>query len=213
MKLIDISWPIKIGMTEYRDKKSVRFSSVATFEKDGVRLTDICLNNHTGTHIDAPSHFLKEGKSIDGYALEQFVGPCLVLDLTSITKKVTVDDLIEYDIQSGDILLFKTKNSQLAADAPFNAQFIFVDESAAQFLAKKNIKAVGLDYPGFEYNQPNHPSHTVLLKKNIPIIEGLRLAHVQEGEYFLWCLPLKVEGIDGAPARAVLWEMDEEPIF
>jgi arylformamidase len=208
MKLIDISWPIKPGMTEYRDKQSVTFNPVASFEKDGVRLTDICLNNHTGTHIDAPSHFLKDGKSIEGYRLQQLIGPCLIFDLSTVKDKITAHDLVDYDIQANDIILFKTKNSQLDPYEPFNDRFIYIDASAAQLLAQKNIKAVGLDYPGFEFNQPGHPSHTVLLKNNIPIIEGLRLAEASEGEYFLWCLPLKLEGIDGAPARAVLWKVE-----
>ena len=208
MKLIDISWPIKPGMTEYKDKNSVTFTSVATFTQNGVRLTDICMNNHTGTHIDAPSHFLKDGKSIESYTLDQFIGPCLVLDFTHVTQKITVKDLQDYEIQKDDIILFKTKNSSLKADAPFNDKFIYVDESAADFLARKQIKSVGLDYPGFEFNQPEHPSHIILLERNIPIIEGLRLADAAEGEYVLWCLPLKLEGVDGAPARAVLWDVE-----
>ncbi len=210
MKLIDISWPIHLKITEYKDRKSLQFTPVSTFDKDEARSTDICFNAHTGTHVDAPSHFLKDGKSIEGYNLKQLIGPCMVLDLSNVTEKITAQDLKDYDIQPDDIVLLKTKNSALNPDGPFQKEFVYVDSSAADFLAKKNIKAVGIDYLGFERTQPNHESHKAILSKNIPIIEGLRLAHVKEGEYFLWCLPLKLEGIEAAPARAILWDIQAD---
>lgn len=204
MKIIDISWPLFEGMTEYRDKNTVRLQSERNFEEHDVRLTHIAMSNHTGTHVDAGSHFIKDGKTIDQYDLNQLCGKAKVIDCTQVEKHITADDLKDHEINEGDIILFKTKNSALKNDAPFNHDFIFVETSAAEYLRDKKIKAVGLDYPGFEFNQDGHPSHHAMLDNDIPIIEGLRLAHVEPGEYFLICLPLAFQGIDGAPARAIL---------
>ena len=204
---IDISWPLHAGITEYKDRNSLELTPEATVAQDGVALTTICMNSHTGTHVDAPSHFIEGGNTIEQYKLDQLCGPCVVVDLTHVEKAISKKDLETFDIQENDIILFKTKNSHRKATDPFDANFIYVDASAAQYLAQQNIKAVGLDYPGFEHDQPDHASHIALLSKNIPIIEGLRLGHVPEGEYFLWCLPLKLEGIDAAPARAILWDV------
>lgn len=206
MIIHDISWPISKDTTAYKDCKTVVFESIKSFEKDGVRESLITLGAHTGTHIDAPSHFQKEGKSIDQLDLSQVIGRCTVFDMTSVKDGITQDHLENLDIQPHDIILFKTLNSVLLADQKFNPQFVFLEYSGAQYLVQRHIKAVGIDYLGIERGQQGHLTHNLLFDHDITIIEGLRLGAIKEGSYFLCCLPLPLDGLEAAPARAVLIE-------
>ncbi len=202
--IIDISWPISEGMTAYKDKKTVTFTAKKEFDRDKARETLLTLNAHSGTHIDAPSHFLQDGGTIDQLNLESVCGPCLVVDCTSVTEHITADDLKDVEIAPGMIVLFKTKNSEKSPENPFDPAFIYLEKSGAEYLASQKVKAVGIDYLGIERNQPDHETHTILLEKHIPIIEGLRLGEVTPGQYQLFCLPLALRGLEAAPARAIL---------
>lgn len=206
MKLLDISWPISAATTSYKDRYIVKIEPLKEFEKDGVRESMIELTSHTGTHVDAPAHFLRDGKTIDHVELERFAGSCVVLDLMDVADAITDERLEEHDgeIADEDIVLFKTTNSLIAATDPFNPHFVYLHESGARYLVEKGVKAVGIDYLGIERGDPSHATHTLLLEAGIAIIEGLRLAHVEPGEYPFMCLPLNVIGADAAPARAVL---------
>jgi arylformamidase len=203
-KIIDISWPITPNITEYKDKKTVRVDHTKNFERDNVRESVITLGSHTGTHIDAPAHFLSDGTPIENLDLATVVGPCRVLDLTDVSEKITAADLHEHSLKQGEIILLKTRNSQLAATEKFYPDFVYLDATAAMLFAEKKVKAIGIDYLGIERNQPDHATHTILMKHNIAIIEGLRLADAVAGDYFFICLPLNVIGLEAAPARAVL---------
>jgi arylformamidase len=191
-------------MTQYKNKNGVTFTDVKTFAKDGARETAICLNTHTGTHVDAPSHFLKDGKTIDEIHLDRCMGYAKVIDVMTVTDAITQDDLTPYEINEGDIMLLRTANSGLAVVDQFNKDFVYLDPSGARYLADKKIKAVGIDYLGIERGDSEHTNHTTLMKADIVIIEGLRLSHVPAGDYFLVCLPLAMVGLEAAPARAVL---------
>lgn len=204
MKMLDISWPITAGMTEYKNRGSVKLAAIRTFEEHGMRETMLSLHSHTGTHIDAPSHFLRDGKSSEFVLLEALNGPCRVLDMTHITDCITQDDLVAHNIQEGERILFKTKNSARSATEPFDALFVYVAKDAAAYLATAQVACVGIDYLGIERNQPAHETHEILLGNNVVIIEGLRLQDCMPGSYQLWCLPLAVQGVDGVPSRAVL---------
>ncbi|HEV2600935.1 MAG TPA: cyclase family protein [Candidatus Babeliales bacterium] len=206
MKLYDISWPITPDVTEYKDKKTVALEQVKTFERDNVRESIIHLGSHTGTHIDAPSHFLKDGATIDQMPFTATIGFCRVLDLQTVLDVITRADLERFEIQADDIVLCKTANSMHDCTQPFASQFIYLDGSAAEYLVSKKVKAVGIDYLGIERNQPNHETHMVLMQHDIAVIEGLRLGHVPAGSFFLWCVPLAVVGLEAAPARAILIE-------
>jgi len=210
MKIIDISWPISPDMTAYKDHPIVSFEPTKRFEQNGARETKITLGSHTGTHVDAPAHFFERGDTIDKLPLERLVGPCVVLDLTHVKKKVTRDDLEHYDLDEGEVVLLKTKNSDKAPTSSFDSAFVYLDESGAHYLAECQVGAVGIDYLGIERDQPDHTTHRMLMRADIPIIEGLRLKDVEEGEYILFCLPLKLVGIDAAPARALLLDDEEE---
>ena len=204
MTIYDISWPISPYMTAYKDKKTVTFNWTKEFEQDHVRESIITLSSHSGTHIDAPAHFLREGAPINHVSITTFSGPCTIFDMTHVHEAISHNDLASLPINKETIILFKTKNSSLEPTAPFNPQFVYLDASGAAYLAEKQIQAVGIDYLGIERNQPNHETHTTLMNNNIAIIEGLRLDHVTPGSYFLWCTPLAIVGLEAAPARAVL---------
>ena len=173
---------------------------------DGVRETTLRLDAHTGTHIDAPSHFLPDGTTIDQLNLKTVIGGAKVVDCTEVAEKITDEFLADHNIQEGDIILLKTINSQTNATDAFSAQFVYLDATGAQFLARKKIKAVGIDYLGIERDQKGHPTHKELMKHSITIIEGLRLGGVQPGVYDFICLPLALIGLEAAPARAILIE-------
>lgn len=208
MKIIDISWPITTATTGYKDKKLVNITDVKNFNNDGVRETTVTISSHTGTHVDAPSHFLKDGKTIDQIHLDRLIGQAVVLDLTNVTDTITREHLLAHDavINSDDIILLKTANSMTQATGPFTPHFIYLHVSAARYLAEKKIKAVGIDYLGIERSQPNHETHVTLFHHDVVIIEGLRLGHVRPGRYEFYCLPLNVIGVEAAPARAILLE-------
>ena len=204
MNIIDISWPLSTTTTSYKDENPIQIEQLKTFEQDTVRESNITLTSHTGTHIDAPAHFMEKGATIDQIPLTALYGSCMVVDMTYCAESIGIKDLQSVAIAPHSIMLFKTKNSALAPDAPFNPHFVYLAHDGARYLVAKKVKAVGIDYLGIERNQPNHETHTTLLGANIPIIEGLRLSQVSPGAYTFICLPLALQGLDGAPARAIL---------
>lgn len=206
MKIVDISWPLHEKMTQYKNRQEVHFQALKTFDVDSARHTRIMLDCHAGTHIESASHFIKDGKTIDAMDLSQCCGRCLVVDMTFVGDCITDEHLQLIHIEPESIILLKTTNSELQSDAPFDSNFVYISSSGADFLAEKKIKAVGLDYLGIERSQETHATHKTLMKNNVAIIEGLRLAHIHAGNYFFVCLPLACISVEAAPARAILFE-------
>ncbi|HEX2978478.1 MAG TPA: cyclase family protein [Candidatus Babeliales bacterium] len=204
MNIIDISWPIAPGMTEYKNRASVHLKKIKNVLDNGAAESEICLHSHTGTHIDAPSHFLSDGKTIENVSLDSLIGTCRVIDLTHVDDAITRQDIEAHIVNAGERILLKTKNSARSISEPFDPSFIYLRADAARFLVDKKIKTIGIDYLGIERNQPKHDTHELLMKADITIIEGLRLQGVSAGNYELYCLPLLIPGIDAAPARAIL---------
>lgn len=204
MQIIDISWPITNDIVTYKNKQDVQITPTKNFVEHHAREYQISFGLHTGTHIDAPAHFLLNGATLDQFSLAKLIGPCVVFDLTHVLTAITQQDLVSLNFSNCQIALFKTKNSAWPATGDFDPNFIYLDASAAQYLATKNLVAVGIDGLGIERNQPGHPTHKALLGANILIIEGLRLAQAQAGSYQLVCLPLNIVGVDSCPARAIL---------
>jgi arylformamidase len=205
MIIRDISMTIHPHMTVYKNKENKQplFLKSADFETHGVYETDITMNLHTGTHIDFPLHTLKEGHNSDGHPLSTFIGTAKVFDLSQIDECISKADIEQLNIQKDDFILFKTRNS-FRDDFDFN--FVYLDESAAQYLANKKIRGVGIDSLGIERNQPNHPTHDTLLGAAIIILEGLRLKDISENNYEFICLPLKIAHVEALPVRAILIE-------
>jgi len=208
MKIIDISWPISAATTGYKDKNVVAFTQVKSFSKDNAFETHLTLSSHSGTHVDAPLHFLKDGLTIDEIKLDRLIGMATVLDLTMCPEAIGYDELKIHEsrINAGDIILLKTANSLKLATEKFTPHFVYLHASGADYLASKKVKAVGIDYLGIERDQPGHETHVTLFNHDIVIIEGLRLDPVVPGRYEFYCLPLYCIGVEAAPARAILIE-------
>lgn len=206
---IDISWPISEAMTAYKNRSVVRITPTKNFDTDRVRESLITIGSHTGTHIDAPAHFLADGATSEKIPLEATMGPCTVLDMTHCVHAITHTDLcaVADKIQPYARILLKTRNSLRTASDPFDPEFVYIDKEAAGYLAQRGVQTVGIDYLGIERNQPEHETHVTFMKAGVVIIEGLRLGLVSPGNYFLYCLPLALVGTDGAPARAILVEL------
>lgn len=207
-KVIDISWPINPNTIEYKNKAVLQIKTVKDIGVDGVHETHVTMDMHTGTHIDAPIHFIKNGKTVEQISFDYLMGECKVFDLTYVQEKIIALDLQKLDIQKDDMVLFKTKNSSLPALGKFEPNFIYLDKTAAKYLVDKKIKTVGIDYLGIERSQPEHETHKIFFESGTTIIEGLRLDRAKQKKYFLICLPIKLEGVEAALSRAVLLEFD-----
>lgn len=203
MKIYDVSMLIDTDMQVYKNKDEKRpsFDTTSDFKTGSSHETRIHMDAHTGTHIDAPLHMLEQGETIESVRIEQLVGDCRVVDLTHVEDGITRADLEAHAPQKGEFLLLKTKNSW---DESFNFNFIYVAQDGAEYLADIGVAGVAIDGLGIERSQPGHETHKALLAKNIVIIEGLRLKDVPTGTYFMVAAPLKMTGIDAAPARVLL---------
>ena len=203
MIIYDISMAIEKDMAVYKnlEEKKPIIAFQKKMPKDSINESTIFMNLHTGTHIDAPYHVDEDGATIESTDLSKLVRKCRVLDLTEVSSQITKDDLVNKKIQPGEFILFKTKNS---FTEEFKSDYVYVEKSAAEYMAQKEITGVGIDSLGIERNQPNHDSHKALFNKGIIIMEGLRLKEVEEGGYLLCALPLKIKGVDGSPMRAIL---------
>jgi arylformamidase len=204
MNITDISWPISNHMTQYKNRKNVSIEYTKSIPQNSVFESKIIIDSHVGTHVDAPSHFLTHANTIDQVDLDTLCGSATVIDFSSVQETITASHFDNKDLGQSEIVLLKTRNSLLDTQAPFNPLFVHLAASGAEFLANKKIKAVGIDYLGIERSDQKHETHTTLFQNSVTIIEGLRLAHVAQGDYIFICLPLLVPGIDAAPARAIL---------
>lgn len=205
MKLYDISMPISADMPVFKNESSRKpeLIPVKSIDENQVVIHKILLDLHSGTHIDAPSHYFKEGKTIDQLSMTKEVTKCRVIDLTSVEDRICEVDLIKHHIQNGEFVLLKTKNS---SDNVFNSEFVYLTEEGARYLIQQGVKGVGIDAMTIERNQPNHETHKLLLEKEIMIIEGLRLANVMAGDYSMVALPINIVGAEAAPTRVLLVE-------
>lgn len=199
-KIIDITLPVFEGMPVYKNKPEKQ-PKLETVTNGHVTESRLSLDLHTGTHIDAPLHMINDGDTFKTINLEDLTRNVKVLDLTDVEDGITKEDLLKFEIEKEDFLLFKTKNS---FDEAFNFEFIFLKADGAEYLAEKQIRGVGIDALGVERSQPNHPTHKTLFSAGIIVIEGLALKEVSEGEYFMVAAPLKLLETDAAPARVIL---------
>ena len=202
MKIYDLSPEISEKMVIYKNRLEKRPKITSTRAlKDGANESKLDIYVHTGSHVDAPYHVLQNGETIEKMNLDKFMGKCAVLDFTKIKGSINKKILLKKNFFADDIVLLKTKNK---AAKKFDFSFTYLEKSGAEYLASKNIKAVGIDSLGIERSQPNHETHKILAKKNIPIFEGLNLSKVNQGRYFFYGFPLKIKKGDASPIRAVL---------
>ncbi len=201
--IYDISMPIHADMPVYKNKdsKKPRFERQTTYEEKGVNETRLSMNLHTGTHIDFPLHAIDGGATSNGHDLNTMIGPAKVYDLMHLKDHIGLSDIETLDIKQNDFVLFKTKNS---LSESFDFKFIYLDQEAARYLAKKKIRGVGIDALGIERDQENHPTHKRLLEEDIIILEGINLKAVPEDNYEMICLPLSIRDVEALPVRAIL---------
>jgi len=181
-----------------------RTSSIASGDSSNV--TQISMSCHTGTHVDAPDHFMNNGKTVESLSLDLLVGRAYVLHLPNVNL-ITASILMDADIPPRTRrLLFKTRNSDYWANGnkEFQTDFVGLSVDAAELLVDRNVKLVGIDYLSIAPYKQGRPVHTILLDAGMVVIEGLDLSRVSQGRYTLHCLPLKLGGAEGAPTRAIL---------
>jgi arylformamidase len=206
--IYDISLTISPNMPTWPGDPLVELTRFLSIDQDDdVNASQLHFSLHTGTHIDAPRHFLDDGLTVENLPLDVLTGPCYVARLDDGVTAITADMLEAANLPPGITrLLFRTRNSHLWTKGitQFQTDFVAVAFDGAGWLVRRGIKLVGVDYLSVApYTEPR-PTHETLLKAGIVIVEGLDLSKVEQGFYDLYCLPLKIAGSDGAPARAIL---------
>ena len=203
---IDISVPLKSGMVNWPSDPPARISHVKEMEKgDPCTVSLIEMGAHTGTHMDAPAHFVRGGRGISTMPLDASIGPARVITIRD-RESIKPEELARHHIRRGERILFRTRNSEQCWDTDtFVEDFVYISAAAAHYLVERRVRLVGIDYLSVGgFRKDGMETHQALLKAGIWVLEGLNLKKVRQGRYQLVCLPLKIDGGDGAPARAVL---------
>ena len=205
-KVIDVSIPVHNKMPFWPGGKGVRLSQLRKIgPKSLYNNCHLSCDVHTGTHIDAPRHYIKDGQKTNNMPLDQMIGTARVIEIQD-SKKVTPEELKGQAIRRGERILFKTRNSLRPwYKRDFDEDFVSICKEAADFLAQKAPRVIGIDYLSVGgFKDDGDYIHRSLLSRGIWLIEGLDLSQVSGGKYLLYCLPIKLEAGDGAPARAIL---------
>lgn len=202
---IDISATISNGMTRWPDDPEVRVSRVEEMGNGSeANVTEIATTAHVGTHIDAPLHFIPDGKDVASVPLEKLVGIAKVFHIKN-EREISLDDIRYLDITRGDRILFRTRNSKIEWEhKPFIEDYVYLSKDAAHFLADKKINCVGIDYLSLGSKEDDPEVHRLMLGTPIIIIEGLKLKDITPGIYDMVCLPLKIKNSDGGPCRVII---------
>jgi arylformamidase len=202
VKLIDVTIPIRNGMPVYDRNPGVHLERARSIaDGDSVNISRLDLGVHTGTHVDAPVHFIEGGAGTEAIDPEVLIGEAHVVDATSLHEDIDAEALGTLDLPTGaERLIFKTPNSELWNLDEFTRGFIRFVESGARPLVEAGVRLVGIDYLSIG----DEGAHKVFLGNGVVPLEGLDLRQVDPGPYRLYCLPLKLVGSDGAPARVLL---------
>ncbi|HEX5158183.1 MAG TPA: cyclase family protein [Ktedonobacterales bacterium] len=203
---IDVSVPLHTGMVHWPDNPPVSIERELNMDRGNVcNVSKMSMGVHTGTHMDAPIHFIHGGIGIDQMPLTASIGRARVIEIGD-TVSIKPGELAGHDIQRGERILFKTRNSARCWQSDdFVEDFVYIAHEAAQYLAALGVQTVGVDYLSVGGSHVDGPeTHQALLGGGVWIIEGLNLSQVEPGDYDLICLPLRIVGGDGAPARAIL---------
>lgn len=207
-RIHDISVPVRTGGLVYPGNPDIAIElQQAVARGAGANVSMIRFGSHTGTHVDAARHFFDDGEPVDRIDLDTLIGPAIVLEFDDSLMSVGASDLANHDLRGHKRVLLRTRNSGFLSDSEFHRDYTFLAPDGAEYLVSKGVKLVGIDYLSIEqFRSGHHRTHRTLLEKNVVIVEGLSLGDISPGEYDLVCLPLRLEGLDGAPARAVLIE-------
>lgn len=204
---IDVSVAVRSGMPHWPDNPPVRVERMLDIGRgDIANVSILSMGSHTATHMDAPLHFIEDGKGLDEMPLAAIIGRARVIEIEDPVS-VKPEELRRDGIRRGERILLKTRNSVRgwASDDAFDEDFVFVSQEAARYLAERGVRTVGMDYLSVGgFREDGEETHGALLGAGIWVIEGLDLSEIAPGEYEFVCLPIKVEHSDGAPARAIL---------
>lgn len=204
---IDISVPLRTGLVHWPGDPEPNFERIAEIEQGAdVNVTFCKMTAHTGTHMDAPCHFIGGAAGIDEFPLEIGIGPARVVTVPSDRNAVGRDELEAAGVKPGERILLKTRNSKAEWHREeFTTEFVAVNASGAQYLAEHGASLIGVDYLSVGlFEGDGAETHRTLMSNGVWIVEGLDLSEVEDGEYDLVCLPLRIAGADGSPVRAAL---------
>jgi arylformamidase len=208
MTIYDISLTISPNLPTWPGDPGLKLDRFESMDQGAhANKTRISSSVHLGTHVDAPHHFLNDGRTVEQLALEVLTGPCYVVQLPDGIEAITAEVLERTEITPAmKRVLFGTRNSHLWArgESTFQTDFVAITEDGAQWLVERGVQLVGVDYLSVAPYGDSEPTHKVLLGAGVILVEGLNLSNVMRGFYDLYCLPLKIAGSDGAPARAIL---------
>ena len=204
-KLLDVSVPLTAGMPAFPGNPDFELQPVKRIATGGSsNVSRLVMSTHTGTHVDAPRHFLDDGAAVDALPLDLLLGRVRVVEI-SHRGGIGAEELAAAGLREDLRVLLKTPNSALWNSGTFHDDYTHVTESGARYLVEQGVKVVGIDYLSIEqFRKPGAPAHRMLLSNGVIVIEGLNLAEADAGMYEMYCLPLAVSGGDGAPARVVL---------
>jgi len=207
MPIYDITVPIRAGMPIYEGDPTLSIEPWSALSKgDSANVSFLHFGAHTGTHVDAPAHFIEGAAKIDSLSLEALIGPARVVRVPDSFTEITPEFLTTCDLTGVERIIFHTRNSAFWNEG-FRKDFTALTPEGAELLVNLGIKLVGNDYLSIEkFRSGHHRTHLTLLRKGIVIVEGLNLSGVPAGDYEVICLPLKIAAGagDGAPARVVL---------
>jgi len=207
MHIYDISLTISPELPVWPGDPSVELKQVTFIPKgDSCNISHVAMSVHTGTHVDAPYHFLNDGKTVETLPLEALVGPAYVIQIPDAVDRLTAGVLTQAEIpDDAERILFKTRNSAFwGRERTFQEGFVAITADGAEWLVERDLRLIGMDYLSVAPFGDATATHQTLLRRGIVLLEGVNLSEVRPGRYDLYCLPLKLSKSDGAPARAVL---------
>jgi arylformamidase len=210
MKIYDVSLPISPDMPVWPGNPAVVLEQVSSMDAGAHdNVSRLACGVHTGTHVDAPHHFMNDHRTAESLSLDVLVGPACVIQIPLEVMVVNAQVLEKAGIPSGiERLLLKTSNSGLwkRAEKKFDPAFVGISADGADWLVQHNVKLIGIDYLSVAPYHQSVPTHRILLGVGMVVVEGMDLSAIAPGTYSLYCLPLKLVGSDGAPARTILVE-------
>jgi arylformamidase len=212
--IYDLSIPLSSAIPTYPGDPEIEIQAWRSLSNgDGANVSVLRFGAHTGTHVDAPAHFIEGAPGVGSLPLDVLIGDAEVIEVPSEFNSIDLSFVKEHCTNESTRVLFKTRNSAFwkTSNAQFEKDYTYLELEAAKHLVEQGVRLVGIDYLSIEkFAQEGHPTHLALLSKGVIIVEGLNLGDVPAGKYELICLPLRIsDGLgDGAPARAVLRTLD-----
>jgi arylformamidase len=205
-RIYDVSLSVKTGGLVYPGNPEILIEPQQAISRGaGANVSRVSFGSHTGTHVDAAKHFFDDGQTVDEIPLDKLVGPARLVAVDDELKSVGAPDLKQFDLLGQKRVLIRTRNSSFNHETTFHQDYTFLAPDGAEYLVSLGVELVGVDYLSIEqFHSGHHRTHRTLLEKSVVIVEGLSLRDVPPGDYEFVCLPIKLEGLDGAPARALL---------